>query len=155
MFLLCGTPREDLAGTGTHHRRQVGLGRGGRHDLIQAASSGKTVRESDAALWRKRGWHRRFHMRMAIDTTTVTLLPAARTLHRVSLTAGGFGRRARKLRRKVLVTTTRGISEDVFGPVGCEVFVFVSMATDIYLPSLRHRSGGATAWIHQILCALS
>jgi len=40
--------------------------------------------------------------------------------------------------RKALVTTTRGISEDVFRPDGCEVFVFGSMATDIYLLSLRH-----------------
>jgi len=40
------------------------------------------------------------------------------------------------------VAAIRGISEDVFRPDGCEVFVFMSMMTDIYLPSLRHRSGG-------------
>ena len=70
--------------TGTHRRRQVGLGRGGHHDLIQAASSGEASRESDAALWRKREWHQRLHTRMTIDATPATLLPAARTLHRVS-----------------------------------------------------------------------
>ena len=29
----------------------------------------------------------------------------------------------------------QGICEDVFRPDGCEVFVFMSMVTDIYLPS--------------------
>jgi len=37
--------------------------------------------------------------------------------------------------REALVTATQGICEDVFGPDGCEAFVFESVAADIYLPS--------------------